>query len=85
MIYEYKMQWLCTRNEAISIIRIIGAQSLTQINVINPFNKMKIINRYSKMIEYDEDEATINTIKWIQSTSNQYSKMCVLFELIRRT
>jgi len=80
--YQYKMQWLCDANQAIDLIRVIGARSLTVINTRDRKNGLKIIDRYSDMVSYEGKEATRKAIKWIR-LKNQINRE-LDYELLRK-
>ena len=93
--YNYKIQWLFfvgnsfiswnqqktqNRRHLYSVIRALGAKSLTKI-VFRDEN-LKILDTYSSMIQYCNAGATIEAIKYIKKQLKKNDKIYSV-ELVR--
>ena len=91
-IYTYKIQWLfsVTNNfatpknqlmkELYTVIRSLGARSLTVINFRD--KDLEIIGNYTSMVMYGSNTSSSEAIKYIKKTLKNNDKI-VYVELVR--
>lgn len=91
--YNYKIQWIFNvqsgfiapkeqlRKELYSVIRALGAKSLTVINFLDA--NFKSIDNYSNMVMYPYGTANRETIKYIKKVLSKNDNIAMV-ELLRR-
>lgn len=91
--YQYKLQWLFpvrggftsttkqNQKELYSLIKILGARSLTSIVFRN--SDLKTLHNYYGMVQYSSEEADKKTIAYIKNALKENSEIMYI-ELFRR-
>jgi len=67
--YVYKIQWLLKPKEAIKVIKIIGARSLTKICLRNM--DLDIVDIYTGMVSYPSGVSEFETAKYIRKQAKK--------------
>lgn len=81
-----KMNWVANKEEAIAMIRAIGARNLTAIQPVR-WDKGEYEdygNSYSKMIEHNSDEADAKAIIWVQDMHHENSAGSYIYFNLKR-
>jgi len=80
-VYQYKMQWLFTKKEAVQALKLFGARSLTKICIRDI--DLKVIATYSDMVQYPEQTAVIKTKQWIDKQYKDNRHLLLHVEFLR--